>query len=176
MSDSPHENQELQSCPMASGGPRPKGDLSISALVGMMQIRQKLLDGLQPLLRPLGLSESTYNALRILRGARPDGLRCQEMGDRLLARVPDVTRLADRLEKSGFVERVRCPEDRRVCYVRIKPSGLELLASLDDQVDGLRQECFAPMTTRDMRTFNRLLLKILGEEDAGRALDNGDTP
>jgi DNA-binding MarR family transcriptional regulator len=161
---------------MTSGEARPEGDLSINALVGMMQVRQKLLDGIQPLLRPSGLSESTYNALRILRGAQPDGLRCQEMGDRLLARVPDVTRLADRLEKSGFVERARCPEDRRVCYVRIKPSGLELLASLDAQVDGLRQECFAPLTTRDMRTFNRLISKILGQEQAGNTPADGAAP
>lgn len=138
-------------------------DPSIPALVGVMRIRQRLLDGLLPLLRPYGLSESTYNALRILRGSQPDGLRCQDVGERLLTRVPDVTRLADRLERSSLVERVRCPKDRRVCYVRILPEGLEVLGALDEPVDRLRREVFRPLTSRDMKTFHRLLSKVLGE-------------
>ena len=139
------------------------GDPTLLALVRLMRIRQRLLDDLQPILRPYGLSESTYNALRILRGAQEGRLRCQDVGDRLMTRVPDVTRLADRLERSGLVERVRCPEDRRVCYVRIKPEGLELLKELDEPVDGLRRTCFARLTGRDMKTLNRLLGKVLGE-------------
>jgi len=136
-------------------------DPSMGVLVGVMRIRQRLMDEVTPLLRQHGLTESSYNALRILRGARPRGLRCQDVGERLLTRVPDVTRLVDRLERSALVERVRCPEDRRVCYVRILPAGLELLAKLDEPVDGLRRHCFGRLTTRDMRTLNRLLDKVL---------------
>ena len=138
-------------------------DPSIPALVGVMRIRQRLLDDLLPLLRPHGLSESTYNALRILRGAGENGLKCQEVGERLLTRVPDVTRLVDRLEQRDLVERLRCPNDRRVCYVRIRAEGLSLLEELDTEVDGLRRRCFGTLTARDMRTFHKLLGKVLGE-------------
>lgn len=151
----------------ACGGDRAEAapvDPTITALVGLMRFRQRILDELLPLLKPYGLSESSYNALRILRGAQPNGLRCQDVGERLLTRVPDVTRLADRLERAGLVERMRCPKDRRVCYVRIKERGLDVLSELDEAVDALRCKSFAALTSRDLRTFTRLLTKVLGEE------------
>ena len=53
------------------------------------------------LMRGHDLSLPQYNVLRILRGAGDAGLRCSEVGARLLVHDPDVTRLLDRLEKGG---------------------------------------------------------------------------
>ncbi len=52
----------------------------------------------------------------------------------MITRDPDVTRLVDRLEKRGLVERSRDARDRRIVLLRITAEGLRLLAGLDDRV------------------------------------------
>jgi DNA-binding MarR family transcriptional regulator len=62
-------------------------------------------------LKPHLLSATQYNVLRILRGAGKDGASCKEIGQRLVAHDPDITRLMDRLEQRGLVVRDRSRED-----------------------------------------------------------------
>ncbi len=85
------------------------------------------------LLKAEDLSPNQYNVLRILRGAE-DGLTCGEIGERMITRDPDITRLVDRLQKRKLVGRKRDTKDRRVVLTRILPAGLELLARLDGPV------------------------------------------
>ena len=51
-----------------------------------------------------GITGAQYNVLRILRGAG-EALPCQEISGRMIAQLPDITRLVDRLEDAGLVER-----------------------------------------------------------------------
>ena len=51
--------------------------------------------------------------LRILRGAGPEGLACREIGERMISRDPDITRLLDRMEKRGLITRERQSDDRQ---------------------------------------------------------------
>src|SRR5579885_1842444 len=70
------------------------------------------------LFREYGLTPSQYNVLRILRGeGKP--LPILEIASRTITVVPGITGLIDRLEKAGFVNRVRCEKDRRVIYVTL---------------------------------------------------------
>jgi DNA-binding MarR family transcriptional regulator len=77
------------------------------------------------------LTPAQYNVLRILRGA-PEGLPCGEIGNRMVTRDSDITRLLDRLEKRSLVSRQRESKDRRTVWTRVTPEGLELLARLDE--------------------------------------------
>ncbi|MDH3271649.1 MAG: MarR family transcriptional regulator [Gemmatimonadota bacterium] len=63
-------------------------------------------------LEPAGVTLQQYNVLRILRGAGKDGLPTLVVGERMVERTPGVTRLIDRMERKGWVERSRCTEDR----------------------------------------------------------------
>src|SRR5690348_11446657 len=85
-------------------------------------------------LKPYGVTPTQYNVLRILRGAGAEGLCRNEVRDRLISQVPDVTRLLDRLEDSGLIERERSTTDRRQVATRITAAGLELLQALDEPV------------------------------------------
>jgi MarR family transcriptional regulator, organic hydroperoxide resistance regulator len=82
-------------------------------------------------LKEFGLTGTQYNALRILRGAGPEGLPCREIGERMITRDPDITRLLNRLEDRGFVQRTRARHDRRVIYGKITAAGLKLLREMD---------------------------------------------
>src|SRR5277367_2944384 len=73
---------------------------------------------LAPLLKPEDLSATQYNVLRILRGA-PEGLPCGEIGNRMITRDPDITRVLDRLEKRSLISRCRETKDRRTVWTKI---------------------------------------------------------
>jgi DNA-binding MarR family transcriptional regulator len=87
------------------------------------------------LLKPWDVSPTQYNVLRILRGAGFDGLTCGGIGDRMIQHDPDITRLIDRMEKRGLVNRQRDGKDRRVVITRITQKGLDLLAELDAPIE-----------------------------------------
>src|SRR6185437_157431 len=61
---------------------------------------------LEPVLRAAEISPTQYNVLRILRGS-PEGLTCGEIGEHMITRDPDITRLLARLEKRGLISRGR---------------------------------------------------------------------
>ena len=84
------------------------------------------------------LSSNQYNILRILRGA-PGGLPCGEIGNRMITRDPDITRLLDRLEKRTLIARCRETRDRRTVRAKITPDGLKLLARMDEPVRAIHR-------------------------------------
>lgn len=86
-------------------------------------------------LEPAGVTLQQYNVLRIVRGAGPDGLPTLAIGERMIERTPGVTRLIDRMERKGWVERSRCTEDRRRVWCKITESGLQLLDRLQPAVN-----------------------------------------
>ena len=124
-------------CPVTSknqsDGKRPIGSAEESAFLELMRTADLLSRPVAQLLKAEDLSSTQYNVLRILRGA-PEGLACGEIGNRMITRDPDITRLLDRLEKRGLVSRCRETKDRRMVLTRITDKGLELLARLDEPV------------------------------------------
>jgi len=79
-------------------------------------------------LRPYGVTATQYNVLRILQGARDSGLCGREIAERLISKVPDVSRLLDRMDEIELVTRERDPEDRRHVTARISEKGRKVLA------------------------------------------------
>lgn len=119
----------------------------------------KRLGELSKLLKPHHLSETQYNVLRILRGAGEKGLPCQRIAESMLTRLPDITRILDRLEKVGWIERQRSTEDRRVVNVTIREEGKELLSQLDQPVLQLHSRQFQNLEADELTELNRLLSK-----------------
>ena len=109
----------------------PRAAEQLAAFVAVMRMQDELNREVAALLKPHDLTGSQYNVLRILRGAAEDGLPCRQISARMLNRVPDVTRLVDRLVCSGLAERISQANDRRVVRVRTThkastPSGPRL--------------------------------------------------
>lgn len=113
---------------------KPFGSRQEECFLQLLRTSDVLQRGEADVLREGGLSSTQYNALRILRGAGSGGLTCGEIGERMVTRDPDITRLLDRLEKQGFVERARQEEDRRVVRAWITAKGLRTLRALDQPV------------------------------------------
>jgi len=76
------------------------------------------------------LSAQQYNALRLLEAVAPGTLPTLSLAGRLVSRAPDITRLLDRLEARGLVERRRQPHNRRIVQVGLTAAGETLLAEM----------------------------------------------
>ena len=105
------------------------------AYLSVLRTADALQTQIEGQLKNFGLTGTQYNALRILRGAGPEGLPCREIGERMITRDPDITRLLNRLEDRGFVERTRARHDRRVIYGRITAAGRNLLREMDSPIE-----------------------------------------
>ncbi|MFO0985716.1 MAG: MarR family transcriptional regulator [Planctomycetota bacterium] len=112
------------------------------------------------------ITHGQYNALRILRGAHPKGYPRCEIAARMVERAPDVTRLIDRLERRGLVERARVAEDRRLSITRITRAGMEILRKLDPRVQVIHKHMSAKIASRDLRELSRICEAIYGDEVA----------
>lgn len=113
--------------------------------------------------RAEGLTPNQYNVLRILRGAHPGGLTCGQIGERMITRDPDVTRLTDRLVREGLAERTRSDTDRRVVEVTISAEGLAALARLDDPARQMSSALLGPLGQERLRALRDLLGELLTE-------------
>ena len=111
---------------------------------------------LSPVLKTEDLSSNQYNVLRILRGA-PDGLPCGEIGNRMITRDPDITRLLDRLEKRALIARCRETKDRRMVMASIAPDGLKLLARMDQPVRDAHRSQLGHLGRERLRALTELL-------------------
>ena len=132
---------------------KPFSSLEEEACLNLARTSSELADGLELLLREHGISPAQYNVLRILRGAGAAGLCRNEIRDRLVARMPDVTRLLDRLETIGFVRRQRDTVDRRQVETFITDAGIGLLAKLDEPVESTHRRQLQHLTTDDLRAL-----------------------
>jgi DNA-binding MarR family transcriptional regulator len=112
------------------------------------------------LVKATGLTSAQYNVLRILRGAEPHGLACRSIGDRMISRDPDITRLLDRMETRNLISRERQTDDRRVIKTRITKQGLGLLKTLDQPVRDLHHRQFHHLNATRLKTLFELMKQL----------------
>jgi DNA-binding MarR family transcriptional regulator len=139
---------------------KPFSSLEQEAQLSVIRTASVLFDEVEQFLRPYGITATQYNVLRILRGAEPNGLCRNELRDRMLTRMPDMTRLLDRMEESGMVARTRQNEDRRMVRSRITNAGLKLLAVLDDVTQEEHKRRFGHLDAQQLRTLIDLLAAV----------------
>ena len=137
--------------------PKPFRSLEAEAYLNAQRTSTVLLAELAELLRPHELTPPQYNVLRILRGAGDAGLPSGEIGDRMVSRDPDVTRLLDRMETRGLVSRHRGSADRRVVLARITDQGRRLAEALDGPVEDMHARQLGHLSEDELRTLIALL-------------------
>ncbi|HTQ80073.1 MAG TPA: MarR family transcriptional regulator [Thermoanaerobaculia bacterium] len=134
------------------------------ALLNLLVAADHLKGRMERACAEFGITGGQYNVLRILRGAHPLGHPRCEIARRMIERSPDVTRLVDRLEKQGLVERNRSAEDRRLSFTRITPRGLALLESMEPRVAAQERDLAARLSVPDLQELSRICEKVYDEE------------
>jgi len=136
---------------------KPFRSLREEAALNIVRTSAALGDDMDELLKAKGITATQYNVLRILRGAEPNGLCRNELRDRMLTRMPDVTRLLDRMEEAGLVTRTRGSEDRRLVSTRITEKGHQLVDELDQPIDEFHQRRLGHITDEQLESLVELL-------------------
>jgi DNA-binding MarR family transcriptional regulator len=136
---------------------KPFRSLEEEAALNVARTSAVLEHALSQALRPYAITPTQYNVLRILRGAGDSGLCRNEVGQRLIRSVPDVTRLLDRMEEMKLIARVRGTEDRRFVTTHLAPKGLELVERLDREICAIHREQLGHLPEEKLRQLVDLL-------------------
>ena len=151
---------------------KPSRSLGQEAIVALLRTSSVLQRHLAKAVEPAGITLQQYNVLRILRAAGPKGLPTLSIRERLIEEAAGITRLIDRLEKAGFVQRQRATSDRRKVHCRITDQGLDLLQRLDPEVDAADDAALGMLTEDEQDELIRLLDTVRAEHKSAHARPN----
>ena len=100
------------------------------ALINLIFTSNWIINRQQEFLKPFGITPQQLNILRILKGSSPQGISGTEIKSRMLDKNSDISRLLNRLDSKGLIERKECPVDKRASDIFITTAGLSLLDKL----------------------------------------------
>ena len=113
----------------------------------------------EEMFRPFGLTPQQYNVLRLLEAEGADPLPTLALADRLVSRAPDITRIIDKLEQSGWVRRERPAENRRQVLISLTPTGEQLLKQIDIPLRACHNRQLGHLSADEMTELICLLRK-----------------
>jgi DNA-binding MarR family transcriptional regulator len=107
------------------------------------------------------LALASFNVLVRL-GESPGGrLRMNDLADRVLLSRSGLTRLIDRMQRDGLVERASCDSDARGLYAVLTPMGRQRLADATPTYrDSVQKRVMDRLDEDDMAAFTRILDKL----------------
>jgi DNA-binding MarR family transcriptional regulator len=136
---------------------RPFSSLEQEAYLSLGRTCATLEHAVAEALKPHDITPTQFNVLRILRGAGEKGLCRSEIMERMIARVPDATRLLDRMEAAGLIARARGEADRRFVTTRISDEGLRVVEDATDAVMAVHRRQFATLDGDRLKVLVELL-------------------
>ncbi len=139
-------------------GPAHRAALNLLVAAGFLQER------LARRFEEFELTPAQYNVLRILKGAHPEGHPRCEIARRMIERAPDLTRMIDRLERRGLVERARSGQDRRHSITRITSAGLALVERMAPAAADLHDTIARRLTRPEVAALSRLCEKLHAQD------------
>ncbi|MEE1792754.1 MarR family transcriptional regulator [Streptomyces sp. BE308] len=84
---------------------------------------------------------------------REDGIRMRTVCERLASAAPTVTRMCDRLQATGFLERMPSPDNGREITLRLTPSGKRHLQRIREQRDTMLHQAIDNMPPTERRAL-----------------------
>jgi DNA-binding MarR family transcriptional regulator len=135
---------------------------SSEALLGVLRTAAVLEHHISETLKPYGITSTQYNVLRILRGAGATGLCGREVACRLVSKVPDVSRLLDRMEEMKLIHRERDTGDRRHVTARISSYGEKVLEKATPALEAMERLRFGSLDSGRLGNLIELLDDVRG--------------
>ena len=128
----------------------------VKALVNILYTASWITNIQNSFFKSFGISPQQYNILRILNGAKAP-LKVQTIKDRMIDRSPNATRLMDKLCAKKLIDRIPCPEDRRVVHITITEKGKKLLGEISEN---LNDDILKNLTENEATQLSDLLDKL----------------
>ncbi|TYR79814.1 MarR family transcriptional regulator [Priestia megaterium] len=113
---------------MNSNVKREELDQSLKLFIVLSRAHRSISDHVHKFIQQYEMNPTEFAVLELLyhKGRQP----LQQIGGKILLASGSITYVIDKLEKKGFLERVACPNDRRVTYADITDSGKEMIESM----------------------------------------------
>ena len=126
---------------------------------GTVRHSDQMSAAINQLLSIWGMTSLQHAALRVIyvQDTNETGIPSGEIGKHLVTRVPDITRLLDRMADKGWLVRERDETNRRVVRARLTEIGVELVESVHSSLVALEKEQLAHLSDADRAELNRLL-------------------
>lgn len=83
-----------------------------------------------------------------------------ELKDRLSVEYSTIHKITDRLQKGGFVTKIKASSDKRVSFIRLTRKGRDVVKKIDRYWNELEDEFFAPLSKEEKKQLNHLLQKL----------------
>lgn len=132
------------------------------AMVNLIFTSSQVLNKISEVTESFGITRQQYNVLRILRGQYPGAASINEIKDRMLDRMSDCSRLADRLAIKGLIKKNHCATDKRSVDITITSEGLDLLERMEPAIESV-ESLFATFSSGEVNRFNDMLDRIRQE-------------
>lgn len=114
-----------------------------------------------------GLPLSWYDVLLRLYSAPDQRLTIGQLGEGVFLTSGGITRLVDRIEEAGLVERKQCPSDRRAVHVALTRAGVRRLNDATSaHLDSLDRHLMRPLTANERQVLAAALGKLSAGEHA----------
>jgi len=156
----PPEPTSLETNPAQDLGSEP-GESEQAVFINLLRSYDCLWSEQGKFIQSFGITPQQYNVLNVL-ALRDEGhgVACQEIAENLLNRVPDITRLLDRLEQARLISRERCCTDRRVVRTHLTEVGRAKVQEIRTPLLAALRVRFAHMSQVEVNELNRLLSKL----------------
>ncbi|CUR62369.1 Transcriptional regulator, MarR-family [metagenome] len=137
----------------------PEAADGMAMVTSLVRAQQLLMERIDAVLRPRGLTFARYEVLRLLSFTREAAMPMSRLGSLLQVHPTSVTSAVDRLVAQGYVERRRGPEDKRVVLAVLTGDGRD---AVDEATSALNREVFETpgLPAGDVRTLTERLTEL----------------
>lgn len=136
---------------MSDSGYQNDMSLDEKVMMAMVRIAERFKKNSSAVVKKWGLTFSQYNVLRVLDSSENGENTMKNVNRIMLVSSANMTGIAKRLEKSGFIIRKNDPNDDRIKRLQITPEGTEVLREIADHKE---------------RSVRQYLIKYSGDQKA----------
>jgi DNA-binding MarR family transcriptional regulator len=131
------------------------------ALVNLIYTFNWYKDLMKDVLATYNLQSQHYNILRIAKGKHPKPVTPGYIKEVMLDKGRDITRLADKLVKEGYINRQFSPKNRRSVEITLTDKGRTLVNKLSKELDA-KIDRHLGLNEKEAEQLSNLLDKLRG--------------
>ncbi|WP_075983472.1 MarR family winged helix-turn-helix transcriptional regulator [Bacillus massilinigeriensis] len=131
---------------------------SLKLFIVLSRAYRALNENVNKLIQTYGLNPTEFAVLELLyhKGDQP----LQQIGEKILLASGSITYVVDKLEQKGLLNRVACPNDRRVTYAQISEEGKKFIEDVFPGHEMKIHECMSNLTADEKESMINLLKKL----------------
>lgn len=123
-----------------------------------------------PVLRPAGLTESSYHTLIVILASGSEGTTPSALCEQVGQNRANMTRILDLLGSEKLIRIGQNTRDARRKHIVITPAGRKLVRAYAKRFQPILQAAFATLREADKRALDRMLRSLIGAMDAAECL------